>query len=151
MSDPNLILKDTGSVEQTNRLVCMYAETVFQDEQTLRLNLLTLKESRSERTICCHNEKRGGEKKALTSLYMTGAHVWRRRGGRERGRGCTMVQKNKESRSRYWTTCLSVHSFARTAHSFACSGLLASLAPSAALTRSLARSLRSLPRSWESV
>ena len=37
MSDPNLILKDTGSVEQTNRLVCMYAETVFQDEQTLRL------------------------------------------------------------------------------------------------------------------
>ena len=41
--------------------------------------------------------------------------------------------------------------FARTAHSFACSGLLASLAPSAALTRSLARSLRSLPRSWESV
>ena len=37
MSDPNLILKDTGSVEQTNRLVCMYAETVFHDEQTLRL------------------------------------------------------------------------------------------------------------------
>ena len=36
MSDPNLILKDTGSVEQTNRLVCMYAETVFHDEQTLR-------------------------------------------------------------------------------------------------------------------
>ena len=35
MSDPNLILKDTGSVEQTNRLVCMYAETVFHDEQTL--------------------------------------------------------------------------------------------------------------------
>ena len=36
MSDSNLILKDTGSEEQTNRLVCMYAETVFQDEQTLR-------------------------------------------------------------------------------------------------------------------
>ena len=35
MSDPNLILKDTGSVEQTNRLVCMYAETIFQHEQTL--------------------------------------------------------------------------------------------------------------------
>ena len=31
--------------------------------------------------------------------------------------------------------------FARTAHSFACFGLLASLAPSAALIRSLARSL----------
>ena len=40
--------------------------------------------------------------------------------------------------------------FAHTAHSFACSGLLASLAPSAALTRLLARSLRSLPRSWDS-
>ena len=40
--------------------------------------------------------------------------------------------------------------FARTAHSFACSGLLASLAPSATLTHLLARSLRSLPRSWES-
>ena len=34
--------------------------------------------------------------------------------------------------------------------SFACSGLLASLSPSAALTRLLARSLRSLPRSWDS-
>ena len=40
--------------------------------------------------------------------------------------------------------------FACTAHLFACSGLLASLAPSAALTHSLARSLRSLPRSWDS-
>ena len=41
MSDANSILKDTGSVEQTNRLVCMYAETVFHDELTLRLqNLL---------------------------------------------------------------------------------------------------------------
>ena len=39
---------------------------------------------------------------------------------------------------------------ARTAHSFACSALLALLARSAALTRSLARSLCSLPRSWES-
>ena len=40
--------------------------------------------------------------------------------------------------------------FARTAHSFACSALLASLAHSAALTRSLARSLRSLPSLWDS-
>ena len=39
---------------------------------------------------------------------------------------------------------------ARTVHSFACFGLLASLAPSAALTRSLARSLRSHPCSWDS-
>ena len=39
---------------------------------------------------------------------------------------------------------------ARTAHLFAWSGLIASLAPSAGLTHSLARSLRSLPRSWDS-
>ena len=42
----------------------------------------------------------------------------------------------------YWVTRLSVCSYARTAHSFACSGLLASLAPSAALAHfahSLAR------------
>ena len=65
--------------------------------------------------------------------------------------GRTMVENRKEHRYKYWATCSSVRSFARTAHSFACSGLLASLAPSAALTRSLARSLRSLPRSWESV
>ena len=38
MSDANSILKDTGSVEQTNRLVCMYAETNFQHEQTLCRN-----------------------------------------------------------------------------------------------------------------
>jgi len=62
-----------------------------------------------------------------------------------------MVDNSQEFRLWYWATRSSVRSFARTAHSFACSGLLASLAPSAALTRSLARSLRSLPRSWESV
>ena len=61
-----------------------------------------------------------------------------------------MVDNSQEYRLKHWTTRLSVCSFARTAHSFACSGLLASLAPSAALTRSLARSLCSLPRSWES-
>ena len=61
-----------------------------------------------------------------------------------------MVWNKQESRRKYWATRSSVRLFARTAHSFACSGLLASLAPSAELTRSLARSLRSLPRSWES-
>ena len=61
-----------------------------------------------------------------------------------------MVQNNQASRCKYWVTRSSVCSFARTAHLFACSGLLASLAPSAALTRLLARSLHSLPRSWES-
>ena len=40
--------------------------------------------------------------------------------------------------------------FACTAHSFACSTLLASLARSAALTCLLVRSLCSLPRSWDS-
>ena len=50
-----------------------------------------------------------------------------------------MVENSQEYRLKYWATRSSVRSFA-------CSGLLASLAPSAALTRSL----RSLPRSWDS-
>ena len=56
----------------------------------------------------------------------------------------TMVDNSQEYRLKYWATRSSVRSFARTAHSVACFALLA------ALTRSLARSLRSLPRSWES-
>ena len=60
-----------------------------------------------------------------------------------------MVWNKQESRRKYWATRSSVRSFARTAHSFACSGLLASLAPSAALTHSLARSLCFLPRLWK--
>ena len=57
-----------------------------------------------------------------------------------------MGQNNKESRLQFWAIRSSVCSFARTAHSFACSAMLASLARSAALTRSLAHSLRL----WES-
>ena len=63
---------------------------------------------------------------------------------------CTVVQNSYESSCKYWATRSSVRLFARTAHSFACSGLLTSLAPSTALTHSLACSLCSLPRSWES-
>ena len=48
----------------------------------------------------------------------------------------------------YWATRLSVPLFACKAHSFACSGLLASLAPFAVLTCSLARSLRSWDSDW---
>ena len=48
----------------------------------------------------------------------------------------TMVDNSQEYRLQYWAT----RSFVRTAQLFACSGLLASLAPSAALTRSLVRS-----------
>ena len=62
----------------------------------------------------------------------------------------TVGQNNQEYRLKYWATRSSVLSFARTAHSFACSELLASLTPPAALTPSLPRSLCSLPRSWES-
>ena len=58
-----------------------------------------------------------------------------------------MVQNSQKYRLQYRATRSSICSFARSAHSFACSGLLASLAPSTALTRLLARSL---PRSWES-
>ena len=46
----------------------------------------------------------------------------------------------------YWVIRSSICSFARSAHSFACSALLASLARSAALVRSLIYSLQS---SWE--
>merc|ERR1712002_165326 len=51
------------------------------------------------------------------------------------------VQMIRNRRVEYWAIRSSVRSFARTAHSFACSALLASLARSAALIRSLARSL----------
>ena len=47
----------------------------------------------------------------------------------------SMVDNSQEYRLKYWATLLSVRSFARL------------LAP---LTRSLTRSIRSLPRSWES-
>ena len=61
----------------------------------------------------------------------------------------TVVWIKQESRRKYWANRSSVRSSALTAHSFTCSGLLSSLAPSAALTRLLARSLCSLPRSRE--
>ena len=66
----------------------------------------------------------------------------------ELGESCwyTMVENRKERRCKYWATRSSFRSFARTAHSFACSGLLALLARSAALTRSLAHFAHSLAR-----
>ena len=71
------------------------------------------------------------------------------RGMNRDGQQRTVGQNIQELGRKNWVTRSSVRSFARTAHSFPCSGLLASLAPSAALTRSLARSLHSLPRSWD--
>ena len=68
-------------------------------------------------------------------------------------RCCTVVWNKQELGRKYWATRSSVRWFARPArpaHSFACSALLALLARSAALTCLLARSLRSLPRSWDS-
>ena len=62
----------------------------------------------------------------------------------------TMGQINQKPRCKYWATRSSVCLLARTAHSFVYSTLLALLAHSAALTRSLARSLCSLPCSCES-
>ena len=56
----------------------------------------------------------------------------------------------EQQRLIYWATRSYVCSFVCNAHSFACYALLAALACSAALTHSLARSLRSLPRSRES-
>ena len=70
----------------------------------------------------------------------------------------TMGQINQEYRLKYWATSSSVRSFTRTVLSFACSALLALLSCSAllaslacsALFALLARSLRSLPHSWDS-
>ena len=53
----------------------------------------------------------------------------------------TVGQNSQGSGRKYWTTRSSVHLFARTARSFACTALLASLACSAALIRLIARSL----------
>ena len=58
----------------------------------------------------------------------------------------TMVDNSQKYRLKYWATRSSVRSFARTAHAFACSGRLASLVRSTALTRLLTCSLCSLPR-----
>ena len=61
----------------------------------------------------------------------------------------TMVQKSQESRRKYWATCSSIRLFACTAHSFACSLLLALLAHSAALICLIARSFtHALPSLW---
>ena len=51
-------------------------------------------------------------------------------GSEEKGENLenTMRQNYQESRCEYWATRLSVHLFAHTAHSFACSALLATLA-----------------------
>ena len=53
----------------------------------------------------------------------------------------TVVQNSHESRRKCWPTRSFIGSFARTAHSIACSALFASRTGSAALICSLARSL----------
>ena len=61
----------------------------------------------------------------------------------------TVVQNNQESRRKYrairWSVCWFAHTTC-TAHLFGCSALLASIARSAALIHSLARSLTPKPR-----
>ena len=42
---------------------------------------------------------------------------------------CTKIWDKQESRHKYWATCSSIRSFARTAHWVACSALLISLTP----------------------
>ena len=61
-----------------------------------------------------------------------------------------MGQNDKKPRCNRLSTGSIAHSFARTAHSFTCSALLASLTRSAVLTHLLACSLRSLQSSWQS-
>ena len=86
---------------------------------------------------------------AGTAIQSPGANQ-QPRGGKGKLYRRTMVENSQEYRQKCWATRSSVRSFARSAHSFACCRLLASLAPSTALTRTLALSLCSLPRSWES-
>ena len=59
-------------------------------------------------------------------------------------------QNDQESRRKYWATRSSVCLFTHTARLFACFAIFALLPRSTALTRLLACSLCSLPRSWES-
>ena len=81
------------------------------------------------------NEFEGRRDGAAIKETGGGCGGWFKGGGRD-NEG-TVVQNNQENGLEYWATRTSVRLFARTAHSFACSGLLASFAPSAALTRSL--------------
>ena len=69
---------------------------------------------------------------------------WRQSTHQKKALLSTVGQNSQEYRLKYWATRSSLRSFARTAHSFACSTLLTSLTRSAALTRSLARLLTSL-------
>ena len=62
----------------------------------------------------------------------------------------TVVQNSHESRRKYWATRSSVHSFARTAHSSACSTLLAPLCLPAPLRSFVCSLAHRLPSSWES-
>ena len=75
-----------------------------------------------------------------SSEGMTFAFYWNRENQLKLGGKCTMVENSQEYRLKYWATRSSICSFARTAHLFARSRLLALLAPSAALTHSLAHS-----------
>ena len=79
----------------------------------------------------------------ILSPFILIGHSW------PRGQS-TVGQNSQEFGCKYWATRLSVCSFTRTAHSFTCFALLASLVRSAALTRSLVRSLCSLPSLWDS-
>ena len=96
---------------------------------------------------CQNVRQRANERTAHggTNVDNTGVNFKERAEGRIRGHrvGKALWARGKY---KYWATRSSVRSFARTAHSFACSGQLASLAPSAALTRSLAHLAHSLTR-----
>ena len=104
------------------------------------------------------------------------SHTWCNELGKMPSFRCFSRQQStvgQNNRLKYWATCSSIRSFARTTHWFPCSALLASLARAASLSRSasltrslacslrslahfarlltsLARSLRSLPHSWKS-
>ena len=101
----------------------------------------------THRSLPCHWMTLGAQDREFVSASQSRNHISfflktrsPRQREREKGEG-TVCQSNQKYRLQYWATRRSVVRSQRS--------LVRLLAPSAALTCSLARSLRSLPHSWE--
>ena len=99
-------------------------------------NTKTTKKEKKSRKKTALKEKRKGEKTTPKTPKKTSTNP--------AGNRRTVGQNSQESGRKYRATRLSLRWFARTAHLFGGSALLASLARSATLTRSLAHSTHSL-------
>ena len=113
-------------------------KTNSKDELPLFCLRLAVRQAHKLASMHIAQELTNGLTCALTHAVVPGELYLRARRG-------TVGQNNQK-----YSSGLLAHLFACTVHSFACSALLASLTRSAALTCSLARSLRPLPRLWDS-